>query len=179
MSIFLVIVLAVFGLITFFLIIGLFIKKDYRVGVSININKPKIQVYKYLILLKNQDIYSKWAYMDKDMKRTYSGSDGTIGFISAWDSDKKQVGAGEQEITNIIGTDKIEYELRFLKPFKSIAKTYFEIKSINEIETEVTWGFSSTMRYPFNLVLLFIDMEAMIAEDFDIGLTNLKKILES
>jgi hypothetical protein len=36
--------------------------------------------------------------MDPDMKKTYRGTDGTVGFVSEWESNKKDVGTGEQEI---------------------------------------------------------------------------------
>ena len=39
--------------------------------------------------------------MDPDVKRTSKGSDGTAGFITYWDSQVKNVGKGEQEITQI------------------------------------------------------------------------------
>ena len=51
--------------------------------------------------------------MDPDMKKTYRGTDGTVGFVSAWDSEKDDVGKGEQEIIKITDGERIDYELRF------------------------------------------------------------------
>ena len=48
----------------------------------------------------------------------FTGTDGTVGFISAWESDIKNVGSGEQEILNIVEGERLGYEIRFLKPFK-------------------------------------------------------------
>lgn len=36
----------------------------------------------------------------------------------------------------------------------------------------------SSMPYPFNLMLLFMDMEEMIGNDLQTGLENLKLVLE-
>jgi hypothetical protein len=40
--------------------------------------------------------------MDPNMKKTYTGTDAEVGFISAWESTDKNVGVGEQEIKKII-----------------------------------------------------------------------------
>jgi hypothetical protein len=63
-----------------------------------SINKPKQEVFNYLRLLKNQDNFSHWASMDPAMQKNWRGVDGTVGFVSSWKSDKKEVGSGEQEI---------------------------------------------------------------------------------
>src|SRR6478736_279635 len=88
------------ALIAILLIVALFVKKDFKVEREIVINKPKKEVFDYIRFIKNQDHYSKWAMMDPNMKKTYTGTDGTVGFISAWESENKNVGTGEQEITD-------------------------------------------------------------------------------
>jgi hypothetical protein len=80
------------------LIVAIFIKKDYAVEREIVINKPKTDVFDYIKYLKNQDNYSKWNKIDPNMKKAYTGTDGTVGFISAWESKDENVGVGEQEI---------------------------------------------------------------------------------
>src|SRR5690348_10023775 len=93
------ILLGIVAIIVLLLIIAIFLKKEYTVERSITINKPKQQIFDYVKLLKNQDNFSAWAKLDPNMKKEYHGTDGTVGFVSAWDSDKKDVGKGEQEIT--------------------------------------------------------------------------------
>lgn len=161
------------------LIVALFVNKSYAVKEVIIINKPKTEVFNYVKYLKNQDNFSKWASVDPNMKKTYHGTDGTVGFISAWESEDDNVGVGEQEILKIVEGKRIDYKLRFIKPFESIQKTYMTTETVNENQTEVTWGFNGEMKYPMNLMLLFIDFEEMIGDDFQEGLKNLKTILES
>lgn len=160
------------------LIIALFLKKDIKVEEEVIINASKEEVYSYVVLLKNQNSYSKWALSDPKMKSSFRGVDGTVGFVSAWTSEDKNTGEGEQEITKI-SDDRIEYELRFIKPFKQTNFSYMEIHEINENQTLVKWGFESKMKYPINIFLLFMDMEKMLSEDLSTGLNNLKKILEN
>jgi uncharacterized protein YndB with AHSA1/START domain len=160
------------------LIIGLFVKKEYQMERDVVINKPRQEVFDYLKYLKNQDNFSKWASMDPDMRTSYRGTDGKVGFVSAWESDDKNVGKGEQEITGIIDGERIDYELRFIEPFESTSQAYMITEDVSDFQTRVRWGFTGRMNYPMNLMLLFMDFEKMIGDDFDHGLENLKAILE-
>lgn len=172
------ILIAIGVLIAISLIVALFVKKDYLVEREIIISKPISEVFEYLKLLKNQDNFSKWATMDPNMKKTYSGTDGTVGFISAWESSNDDVGVGEQEIKKITEGERIDFEIRFLKPFESTAPAYMITEAVNENQTKVKWGFDGHMNYPMNLMMVFMNMEKMIGEDLSTGLANLKTILE-
>ncbi|MHC1689621.1 MAG: SRPBCC family protein [Bacteroidales bacterium] len=174
------IILIVIGiLIAIPLVAALFVEKDYAVSREITINQPKQVVFEYVKYLKNQDSFSKWANMDPNMIKTYTGTDGTVGFISAWDSNNKNVGKGEQEIIKITEGERIDFELRFIKPMESTEQAYMTTDSIAENQTKVTWGFSGKMKYPMNLMMLFMDFDKMIGDDFNTGLANLKNKLES
>lgn len=161
------------------LLLALFVKKEYSVEREIVINKPQDEVFEYVKYLKNQNDYSKWASIDPNMKKEFRGVDGTVGFVSAWESEDPNVGKGEQEIKDISEGERIEYELRFIEPFESTSSAYLITDSLNENQTTVKWGFNGKMDYPMNLMTLFMDMEDMIGSDLDIGLQNLKKILEN
>ena len=167
----------ILGIIAFLLLAGLVIKKELGVVKEIVINKPTEEVFNYIKYLKNQDNFSKWASMDADMKKEYQGTDGTVGFVSKWAGNKK-VGQGEQEITGIEEGKKVNFDLRFIKPFKSFSKAFMTTEAVTENSTKVTWGFDTTMNYPLNVMKLFMNMEKAVGNDFSTGLTNLKKLLE-
>ncbi len=171
-------ILKVIGvLIALVLLIALFVKKELKAEKEIVINKPNAIVFDYVKLLKNQNNYSKWTTMDPAMKKEFKGADGTVGFVSAWDSDNKDVGKGEQEITKIVG-NRIDYELRFLKPTKATNYAFMRTEPLTDSTTKVIWGFNGKMNYPLNIMNLFFDAEKMVGDDFAIGLDNLKRILE-
>ncbi len=172
------VLLVIGGLIALFLIIALFVKKDYSVEREITINKAKQNVFDYIKFLKNQDNYSKWATMDPAMTKTYRGTDGEVGFVSAWDSKVEDVGTGEQEIKKITDGERLDFELRFIKPFESTEKAYMTTENVTEGQTKVKWGFNGHMNYPMNMMLMFMDFEKMIGDDLDTGLKNLKAVLE-
>ncbi|HLP53491.1 MAG TPA: SRPBCC family protein [Fluviicola sp.] len=169
---------AIVGLIALVLIAALFVKRDYSVERTIVVGKSNDETFNFLKLLRNQDRFSKWANIDPNMKKEYVGTDGTTGFISKWESDHKQVGHGEQEIKRIVEGERIESELRFLKPFAAVANGYMTTTPVSENETRVAWGFNSRMNYPMNILLVAMSMEKVLAKDFDEGLSNMKKIIE-
>jgi hypothetical protein len=166
------------GIVALFLIVALFVENDYKVVRQIEINKSKTEVYEFTKYLKNQNQYSVWATTDPNMKKDYHGTDGEVGFVSAWDSKVDDVGKGEQEIIKIADGERIDYELRFIEPFEAKEKAYMTFEATGDSVTLVKWGFDGHMNYPMNMSLLFMDFDAMLGKDLEIGLQNLKVILE-
>ena len=171
-----IVVYIIVGIIVLFLLAGLVISKDMAVTKEIVINRPKADVFNYIKYLKNQQNYSKWASLDPDMKNEFRGTDGAPGFVNAWEGNKK-VGKGEQEIL-AVSDGRLDTELRFEKPFRSIAKATMTTEAAGDNATKVAWGFKSKMNYPMNVMKLFMNMNEMIGKDFTIGLNNLKRVME-
>lgn len=172
------ILIVVLSLIVLILFTALLVKKEYAVEKQIVINKSKQEVYNYVLLLENQNNYSKWATSDPAMEKTFEGVDGTVGFVSAWKSKVKNVGAGEQEIVKIDPGKRIDYELRFKEPMEDTNMAHMTVDSIGPNQTLVKWGFDGVMSYPTNITLLFLDFDKLIGGDFEFGLKKLKEILE-
>lgn len=160
------------------LIIAAFMKKDYHVERSIVVNQPQETVFEYVRCLQNQDHFSVWNMKDPNMKKTYSGTDGEVGFISAWESDNKEVGVGSQEIVKVTPNERIDMKLKFKEPFEAEDKAFFTTTALSENKTKVVWGFDGHMPWPMNIMQLFMDMDEMLGKDLNTGLENLKKELE-
>jgi hypothetical protein len=169
--------LVILGIVALGLIVALFVSKDMKASREIVINKPKAEVFEYIKQLKNQNNYSKWSKLDPNMKTEFRGTDGTVGFVSAWEGNS-DVGKGEQEIKKIVEGESLETELRFIKPFESKAIATMTTTAVDSAHTKVTWGFDSKMAYPMNIMKLFMDMEKSVGDDFSTGLTNLKAVME-
>jgi uncharacterized membrane protein len=169
------ILLFIVAIIALFLIVALFVSKDYKVEKSITINKPKTEIFNYIKSLKNQDNFSKWASLDPSMKKSSRGTDETVGFTTMWEGNK-DVGKGEQEIKKIEEGKRIDFELRFEKPMKDIAQAYMTTDSVAPNQTLVKWGLTGHMTYPMNIMGLVMDK--MVGGDFEVGLANLKALQE-
>lgn len=171
-------ILIVLGvLVGIFLLLGLFAKKEYTVERQVTINKPKQEVFEFVKSLKNQDRFSYWAQQEPDMKKSYVGTDGTTGFVSAWEG--KKMGQGEQEIVKIDEGNRIDYALRFKKPMEDNATSYMTTETTGDNQTVVKWGIQGKMGYPMNALQLIGFMDKMMGSQLESGLTNLKSLLES
>ncbi|PWL38577.1 polyketide cyclase [Flagellimonas aquimarina] len=165
------------GIVFIILILGLIAPKSYNVSRSIEIAKPKDVVFENLKFLKNQDAWSPWNKKDPNMEKKFTGTDGEVGAISYWNGNK-DVGEGEQELTKIVNGERIESELRFLKPWKSTSDAYITTEEVGESSTMVTWGFSGKNKFPTSIFMLFMNMDKAVGGDFEEGLASLKELLE-
>lgn len=167
------------GIIALLLIAALFMPKEYAVEREVTINKPVDSVFKYVKYLKNQNEFSVWANIDPNMKSTFTGTDGAVGAISAWESKVKEVGIGEQEITKINEGKRLDFELRFKEPMNDTAMGFMSTEMVSENQTKVKWGINGIIPYPINLMLPFMKMDQMIGNDLQKGLENLKGKMEN
>lgn len=158
---------------------GLFVEDEYSVTKTIIIERNSDDVFKYIKSLKNQSEYSAWEKMDPEMKKSYKGNDGEVGFISTWDSDNEDVGKGEMEIFKIEDGKRIDFKVRFKEPFEANSDVFISTEALGPNTTKVTWNIKGQMAYPMNITMLFMDMEGEIGPDLKKGLENLKKLLES
>ena len=172
------ILLVIVALIALVLIAAAFMKKDFNIEREVTINKPRQDVFNYIKVLKNQTNYSKWVMMDPNAKMEYKGTDGTVGSISAWDSENKNVGKGEQEIVKIADGQRLDLAIRFERPFKSVADAYMTTDDAGANQTKVKWGFHSKMAWPMNIFGAVMDMDKAVGGDLQTGLDNLKKVME-
>ena len=158
------------------LIAAQFVPKQYTVSVSEIIQSPRKDVYEYMRILENQKDYSIWVMADPDLKPEIIGTDGTKGAIQRWNSKLDEVGEGEQEIT-YLDINRMDVDLRFIRPFKGRAKASNIFNPISENETSVTSVFYSDNTYPMNLPS-YVFGRKMIREAQQQNLRNVKAIIE-
>lgn len=156
------------------LVVALFVKKEYTVEREVTINKPSSEVFDYVKHINNQAHYNKWVMMDPNLKKETRGTDGTVGFALAWDSDK--VGKGEQEITQISEGKRLDLALHFIKPYENNATAYMTTDALSENQTKLKWGMVGRSPYPMNFMNLF--MNSLLGRDLETSLTTLKGVLE-
>lgn len=176
------ILFSILGLIAGVLIVVLisanFAPNQFEVFAETVIEKPVSAVFDYVKYLKNQDTFNKWVMTDPNVKRTYTGTDGTIGAMVAWDSDNKQVGKGEQEITALAENQRVDWALRFEKPFKNEAGSYLETSAVSPGSTKVKWAFTGQLTYGMKVMHMVLSLRKMLTNDLAASLANLKAVLE-
>jgi uncharacterized protein YndB with AHSA1/START domain len=165
------------ALIVIVLLAAAILPKTFEVSAEITIEKPSSEVFNYVKHLKNQEKYSVWVMADPNIKIDYKGTDGTVGFISSWTSDNKNVGIGAQEITAIKEGERYDVELRFEKPFKATNQAYTTTIPLDGNRTKVTTVFHGRNAFPMNLMSAMI--RKMLLKDMNQNFVNLKNILET
>ena len=151
--------------------------KETRVSRSILVNLSQEEAFDHLKSLKKSLEWSPWAERDPNQTVTFKGTDGEVGSSYHW-SGNKQVGEGEQEVTNLVAPSRVDTHLRFIKPFKSESKAHFAILPHESGQTEITWGFHSHNTFPGKIFMLFMNMDKVLGGDFEKGLSQFKEKYE-
>ena len=165
------------GVIALLFVISLFMKKEMVVVRDITIDRPVDQVFAYVRNLKSQDHYSKWVMADPAMTKGYKNIDGQPGFIYSWESTKKDVGKGEQEIIRIDEGRRVISEVRFERPMTGVAQNIIETTPIGS-KTKVQWRFVNNMNCPMRIFALFMNIDKILGKDLEVSLQRLKSNLE-
>lgn len=176
MGILLTILAVIAGIIVLLLLLALFTKKDFTLEKKVIINRSTQDVFNYLKLIKNQEKYSVWVMKDPNIKIVYTGTDGTVGFKSSWESNDKNVGIGEQEIIKLTDGESMAVEIRFKKPFEATNYALTTVTTMGDSQTKVTQVFYGKSKFPMNLMNLMMDK--MVGADMQKNLENLKNNLE-
>lgn len=167
--------LVILVLIVLLLVVALIIPKQYTVEREVVINKPLEEVFDYARHIKNQDKYSVWNMGDMNKKQTFTGTDGTVGFVNTWNGND-EVGEGEQEITALDENKRIDVQVRFKRPFESTMDAYFITESTGPSATKVIWGCAGVSSYPMNIMNPLMD--GMLGKDIQQNLDNMKAQIE-
>jgi len=167
--------LTALSLLVLLLVAALFIQKEYTVEREVTVNKNKEEAFGYIKYAKNQDSYNKWVMADTAVKKEYRGTDGTVGFVYAWDGNNK-VGKGEQQIKSIEEGRRVDFDLHFIKPFEGKATAWIITEAVSDHQTKIKWGMRGRNPYPLNLMNLFIPN--ILGRDLETSLAKLKTVLE-
>ncbi|HYV93449.1 MAG TPA: GyrI-like domain-containing protein [Chitinophagales bacterium] len=140
------------------------------------INAPREVVFKEISTFSNLHKWYPWDRKDPNMKYSIEGTDGTVGAMWKWKGNDT-VGQGEQTFTKIDPNNEVDIHLHFIKPWNSQADANLYLADTTD-GTKVTWEFMGNSPRPMNIMLLFMNMDAMVGNDFEQGLLNLKELSE-
>jgi len=120
--------------------------------------------------------WSPYEHKDPAMKRTYSGAARGSGAVYAWEGDKN-VGSGRMEILEASAPSKIVIKLDFFSPFEAHNTAEFTMLPQDDA-TRVTWRMHGPAPFMARIMHVFINIDKMVGNDFEVGLANLKRLAE-
>lgn len=176
MTILIIILLIIAAIVVIILIAAAASSSTYTISRDVVIARPKDTVFDFVRHLRNQEQYSKWVMLDPNSRKTFTGTDGTVGFIYAWDSDNKQVGQGEQEIISI-NNGVLNSQVRFIKPFEGKLDATFTATEVPG-GTNLNWTINGERNLMMRVFHLLLNLPKTLGNDMAESLNNLKKVLE-
>ena len=167
-----------FGISIFFAVfIGSVISQsgEFRIERSILINSNQEEIFDYISDFHNFINWSPYE-VDDSLQRTYSGNEKGLGSIYEWSG--KEMGSGKMEMIEIERPTLIKIKLDFSVPME--AHNIAEYKIIKENDSiKVSWIMYGKNNFFSKIFSTFIDMDKMVGGDFETGLQNMKKQLET
>ena len=143
---------------------------------AVTVAAPAEVIAPYVVDFRRWVDWSPWEGLDPDLQRTYSGPAQGLGATYAW-SGNRRAGAGRMEITGV-APDRIDVDLRFLKPFRSTSTVRFELTDAGDA-TRVQWQLRSPKTVISRVMGVVWNMDRAIGADLEKGLTQLKDRVES
>jgi hypothetical protein len=108
--------------------------------------------------------------MDTAAKIKVSGPVAQTDHLYEWEG--KESGQGYMKIKSVDLNKMVDIELKFIKPFESLADTRFDVAAEGTGQ-KVTWTMSGENKGTLNK-WMGLCMDGMIGKDFEAGLKNLK-----
>ena len=121
--------------------------------------------------------WSPWEKLDPKMTTTFEGPASGPGASYGWKGND-QVGEGRMTILQSKPDQQLTIKLEFLKPFEATNTTTFLFAAAPP-GTEVTWKLEGKNNFLAKAASVFMNMDAMIGKDFELGLANLKALAEA
>jgi predicted transcriptional regulator YdeE/uncharacterized protein YndB with AHSA1/START domain len=133
------------------------------------INAPVSKVYDVLADMSSWSKWSPWLIMDPDATVDVAEDNKSY----SWEG--KRVGSGHMAISKEDTENTIDYDLTFLKPWKSKSKVQF-VAAEKDGGTEVTWHMDGSL--PWFMFWMKKMMTAFVGNDYERGLNLLKDYVE-
>ena len=170
-----IVVYIILGIVLVVLLLSLIMPSKYLVEKTVIIKSSPDTVTDYVANLNQYATWNPWQQMDPYSKRLISGTPKTPGHRYEWEG--KKTGVGSLTL-NSIDKKHIQFDLEFIKPFKSKAKDNWVLEPWGDGETKVTWQNSGELPWPIGRLMSPM-INKNLNQQFDAGLGNLKKVCES
>lgn len=153
-------------------VLPLFMPASYSIEKNITVNAPADLCYDKVANLNQYRDWNPWSLMEPDADKKISGTPKTIGHRYEWEG--KKIGAGSLTIKSVNPGKSLEFELEFLRPWRSKAIDSWTFES-EGAQTKITWKNSGTLSYPVARMMGPVILKNL-NQQFEQGLNNIKQL---
>ena len=147
-------------------------KKDYLVSRSMVIKRPPAEIYSKVVDLRSWPSWSPWLLHEPKAQIVYSEDPPTNKEGGHYSWDGKKVGSGKMTTLKVVENERIDQQIAFVKPFKSVCRVSWEF-SAEDGGTNVTWTMDGSM--PFFFRFMTSKIKHAIGKDYACGLKMLEQ----
>ena len=158
------------------LILGVIQPKDVTVSRSTVIKTNKPLVFDQMVHFKNWHNWSPWKRLDSSMADSFAGTDGEPGSIYHWTGDNRKTGEANIKNLSVAGT-QMNFSFELLQPSQNKAGGMLRADDSAGI-TKATFSFTNHFDYPWNAMLIFMNLDKTMGKDLENGLNYMKEYIE-
>lgn len=166
------VLIVVLALVAIYFILAIIGPSDYKISRSTKIGADVSVVFDQTSVYTNWAAWSPWAKLDPNAK--YEVSDTEM----SWDGNPENVGKGKMETTKLEPNKEFLYDLTFIEPWQMVSHGGFTYEQDGD-SVLLTWFDQGEFGFFSRPMMLFMDLEAQIAPQFEQGLADIKSICES
>lgn len=149
----------------------------FRVARTATIRAPAQDVFAHVNDFRKWGAWSPYEKLDPAMKKTYEGTPAGTGTVYSW-AGNRNAGEGRATITESRPGELVRIRLDFVKPFAGTSIAEFDFTPEGD-RTAVTWSLVGENNFMCKAVGVFVSMDKMCGRQFEAGLADLKKAVES
>ena len=141
------------------------------------IQTPAAAIFPYLSNFKLGMEWSPYEKKDPNMSRSFSGPAEGAGQIETFDGNS-EAGSGRLEMLQVVANQSVQVRLVMTKPVAADNLVEYTLTP-EGTGTRFSWAMSGQIPFFGKIINLLIDCEKMVTSDFDVGIQNLKQLVES
>lgn len=142
------------------------------------INAPAEKIFPYLSDFSKGGEWSPYEKIDPNMKKTITGAPAQVGHAMDFEGNS-DAGSGRLEMLRVVPNELVEIKLIMTKPVHAENIVTYKLTPEAGGGTRFTWSMSGDGGFLTKLISVFIDCEKMIAGQFEVGINNLKTLIEA
>jgi hypothetical protein len=150
---------------------------EFLVTRTASFGAPAPTIFSHVNNFHDWEAWSPWAKLDPDAQGRFEGAPEGEGAVFIWSGNEK-IGEGRMTLVESRPHERIRIRLDFVRPMVGTSNVEFTFKPQGN-GTEVTWTMSGHNNFVGKAMCLVMDIDRTLGHDFELGLANLKAIVQS